>query len=93
MSSGICKFLDAKEKYGHPMVVQVNEYGVKHDRIAFRNEEFRVGDAVFLTSSGVIEQKSNVFTNPKSNVDSNIYTEYYRKFISGGYKRDNKIVQ
>ena len=77
----ICKFLDAKEKYGHPIVVQVNEYGVKHDRIAFRNEEFRVGDAVFLTSSGVIEQKSNVFTNPKSNVDSNIYTEYYRKFI------------
>ena len=77
----ICRFLEAKEKFGHPRVVQVKEFGVKHERIAFRNEEYRVGDAVFLTSSGVIEQKSNVFTNPKSNVDQNIYTEYYRKFI------------
>ena len=77
----ICKYLDAKDKYGRPILVQVNEYGVKHERIAFRNEEYRVGDAVFLTSSGVIEQKSNVFTNPKKDVDQNVYTEYYRKFI------------
>ena len=77
----ICKYLDVKDKYAQPQAIQVNEYGVKHDRITLRNEEFRVGDAVFLTSSGVIEQKSNVFTNPKSNVDSNVYTEYYRKFI------------
>ena len=77
----ICKYLDAKGKYGRPILVQVNEYGVKHERIAFRNEEYKVGDAVFLTSSGVIEQKSNVFTNPKKDVDQNVYTEYYRKFI------------
>jgi hypothetical protein len=62
----ICKFLDAKEKYCHPTVISVNEYGVKQDRIAFRSEEFRVGDAVFLTSSGVMEQKVNVYANPKS---------------------------
>ena len=77
----ICKFLDAKEKYSHPVLTSVNEYGVKQDRIAFRGEEFRVGDGVFLTSSGVIEQKANVYDKPKSNVDQNIYTEYYRKFI------------
>lgn len=77
----ICKFLDAKEKYTHPNVTTVNIGGIKQDRIVLRNVQFKVGDAVFLTSSGVIEEKSNVFTNPKSKVDSNIYTEYYRKFI------------
>ena len=77
----ICKFLDAKEKYNHPMVTTVSINGIKQDRIVFRNVQYKVGDAVFLTSSGVIEQKANVFANPKSKVDSNIYTEYYRKFI------------
>ena len=77
----ICRFLEAKERYSHPIVIGGNINGVREERIFFRGEQYKVGDGVFLTSSGVIEERSKIYANPKSKVDSNVYTEYYRKFI------------